>query len=51
MADCATGHDLLDRAGRVLRCQGREQVAPREGLEPSTYPLGGGRAIQLCHRG
>ena len=28
-----------------------EQVAPREGFEPSTYPLGGGRAIQLCHRG
>ena len=26
-------------------------VAPREGFEPSTCPLGGGRAIQLCHRG
>ena len=27
------------------------RLAPREGLEPSTCPLGGGRAIQLCHRG
>ena len=27
------------------------RVAPREGFEPSTCPLGGGRAIQLCHRG
>ncbi len=26
------------------------KVAPREGLEPSTCRLGGGRAIQLCHR-
>ena len=27
------------------------RLAPRPGLEPGTYPLGGGRAIQLCHRG
>ena len=26
-------------------------LAPRPGLEPGTCPLGGGRAIQLCHRG
>ena len=25
--------------------------APRAGFEPATYPLGGDRAIQLCHRG
>ena len=24
---------------------------PRAGFEPATYPLGGDRAIQLCHRG
>ena len=24
---------------------------PRRGFEPLTCPLGGGRAIQLCHRG
>ena len=28
-----------------------EEVAPRRGFEPLTCPLGGGRAIQLCHRG
>ena len=27
------------------------KVVPRPGLEPGTCPLGGGRAIQLCHRG
>ena len=26
-------------------------VVPRRGFEPLTCPLGGGRAIQLCHRG
>ena len=26
-------------------------MAPRPGFEPGTCPLGGGRAIQLCHRG
>ena len=26
-------------------------VVPRSGFEPLTCPLGGGRAIQLCHRG
>ena len=26
-------------------------LAPRPGFEPGTCPLGGGRAIQLCHRG
>ena len=26
-------------------------MAPRRGFEPLTCPLGGGRAIQLCHRG
>ena len=29
----------------------QSRLAPREGLEPSTCRLGGGRAIQLCHRG
>ena len=26
-------------------------MVPRRGFEPLTCPLGGGRAIQLCHRG
>ena len=26
-------------------------MVPRTGVEPVTCPLGGGRAIQLCHRG
>ncbi len=26
-------------------------LVPRTGVEPVTCPLGGGRAIQLCHRG
>ncbi len=26
-------------------------MVPRAGFEPATYPLGGDRAIQLCHRG
>jgi hypothetical protein len=28
-----------------------KDMAPRAGFEPATCPLGGGRAIQLCHRG
>ncbi len=27
------------------------RMVPRVGVEPTTFPLGGGRAIQLCHRG
>ena len=26
-------------------------MVPRTGVEPVTCPLGGGRAIHLCHRG
>ena len=26
-------------------------MVPRAGFEPATCPLGGDRAIQLCHRG
>ena len=25
-------------------------MVPRAGIEPATYPLGGDRAIHLCHR-
>ena len=32
-----------------LACQ--SWIVPRAGFEPATYPLGGDRAIQLCHRG
>ena len=30
---------------------GLRLLAPRAGFEPATFPLGGGRAIRLCHRG
>ena len=30
---------------------GKNKMVPRRGFEPLTCPLGGGRAIQLCHRG
>ena len=26
-------------------------MVPWAGVEPATFPLGGGRAIQLCHQG
>ena len=26
-------------------------LAPRAGVEPTTFPLGGGRSIQLSYRG
>ena len=26
-------------------------MVPRAGFEPAAFPLGGERAIQLCHRG
>lgn len=56
----------LTASGKLLRvktCEGSGAIAgercldvlcrmaPRAGFEPATYPLGGDRAIQLCHRG
>ena len=38
--------DLRKGFGKALSI-----VVPRSGFEPLTCPLGGGRAIQLCHRG
>ncbi len=29
----------------------REGLVPRAGVEPATFPLGGGRSIQLSYRG
>ena len=42
----ARGVKIRERSVDVL-CR----MAPRAGFEPATYPLGGDRAIQLCHRG
>ena len=42
--------DFLVRVGSMTEwCYGN--LVPRRGFEPLTCPLGGGRAIQLCHRG
>ena len=29
----------------------KEILVPRVGVEPTTFPLGGGRSIQLSYRG
>jgi len=37
--------------GFARTSEGFVDMAPRRGFEPLTCPLGGGRAIHLCHRG
>lgn len=36
---------------RALESNLRAQLVPRAGVEPATFPLGGGRSIQLSYRG